>query len=274
MAFFTRKTIRRCVQAGTAVAFMLIPYLNFSGVHFIKGNLLSLDIGGLVLADPLAALQTIVSSWEISVTLLAAAAIPLLLAFVLGSVFCSWLCPYGLFSELVHAARFRMRPAAPKRIFRTAFLPRAAAVGVLLFGVAFFGMPPLLNQISMPGWYTRLMQGVWLQHAVPLAGAAMFFGLLSMELITGKRIWCRYICPQSVLLIVMQRIAPYRWRLVHDRQCCTCRGESPCITSCSLGLNPKGTPKALEGLCNNCGDCVAVCSRHGGALQQRFSHRQ
>ena len=125
-----------------------------------------------------------------------------------------------------------------------------------LFAFDFFGLPfadPLgAVQIGLsgiiPGW--RL-----------IAGALV---VLAVELVTGERLWCRWVCPQSVLLALMARL-PVAPRLRRTLSRCTCKGEPACRRACSLGLDPRNPRSASPLECTNCGACVLACSRvHGG----------
>ena len=102
--------MRRCAQTLTALVFCLLPWLNAPGAHqftLISGSLFALDLGGLPFADPVAALQVAVSGFAPASRLLLGAVLSLGLALLLGRVFCSWICPYGFFSELVSSLRRR-----------------------------------------------------------------------------------------------------------------------------------------------------------------------
>ena len=88
--------------------------------------------------------------------------------------------------------------------------------------------------------------------------------VLAVELVTGERLWCRWGCPQSVLLALMARltVAPRLRRTLYR---CTCKGEHACRRACSLGLDPRNPRSASPLECTNCGACVLACSRvHGG----------
>ncbi|MDR3357835.1 MAG: 4Fe-4S binding protein [Desulfovibrio sp.] len=53
------------------------------------------------------------------------AGLALLLALLMGPVFCSWLCPYGFFSELAHAPGAK-RACGTRLSRRASFAPKAA----------------------------------------------------------------------------------------------------------------------------------------------------
>ncbi|MDR1686610.1 MAG: 4Fe-4S binding protein [Desulfovibrio sp.] len=316
---------RRLVQYGVAGAFILIPFLNREGVHLLSGNFLSFDFAGLPLADPLAAAQVFAGTFTLTPALLIGAGLALATALLLGPVFCSWICPYGLLSELVHARAAgalprtqpgemispvslapaqadsphlgcthsklnRCREAAENnpgeaaggaavpyskergRAFLRApgALPLAVKTAVVCAGLAavLAAAPvPLLNQLSMPGWYSRAVQHLALYGEILPGAALMLLAVPALEARTGKRFWCLYLCPQSVLLALAGMVSPKRLRVHFRRRSCTCRADDrACLGACSLGLNPRSDAARPEPLCSNCGDCVDVCRTRGRAL--------
>ena len=95
----TLKTYRRAIQISVAMAFIIIPWLNHMRISFVYGNFLSFHFFAFPLADPQAVLQITLKNGYLSADLLIGAMIALVLAAVLGTVFCSWICPFGLLSE-------------------------------------------------------------------------------------------------------------------------------------------------------------------------------
>ena len=263
--------LRRLVQVAVLLLLAALPWLNRDGFTGMKGSLFAFDFFGLPFADPLGAVQIglsgIIPGWR----LIAGALVVLAVALCLGRIFCSWFCPFGFLSELVHAIRGR-RPQKP---FKYGFWSRAVIALVGLALVPLLGFP-LLNQLSLPG---GLSLG-FLTAAAPLSSKTthtvlehlLFFAVpflpvitvLAVELVTGERLWCRWVCPQSVLLALMARL-PVAPRLRRTLSRCTCKGEPACRRACSLGLDPRNPHSASPLECTNCGACVLACSRvHGG----------
>ena len=264
---------RRCCQAIVALGFIVVPLLNARGTTVISGNLLSLDFFGLTFVDPLAFLQTLAGGWP-AAKAVTGAALVLLSALLLGRIFCAWLCPYGLASELVIAIR-GMRLAhvkeesAPRHdAGMRAFAGRAAVAVFGLLAVWLFLPEPSLNQLSMPGWYTRAMQHVALFGLLPLYGALFFLALLLVEGVTVRRFWCSFLCPQSVLLALCAACSRPGLRLRFARKQCVCVGDvRPCLAACSLALNPREITVVQRLNCTNCGNCVDACRSRGKALR-------
>lgn len=264
---------RRLCQGIIILGFAVVPLLNVRQITLISGNFLALDFFGLDFTDPLAFLQTLAGG-QPGASSAVGAVLVLCVAALLGRVFCAWMCPYGLASEFVCSMSGKQR--AQKKAAATArthdgvlrpFTLRAGVAALGLFIVLLFVSEPWLNQLSMPGWYTRA-----LQHAaffgLPLYGALLFPALLLLEAFFGSRFWCRYLCPQSVLLSLCAALPLPGLRLRYARKQCSCAAKDrPCLTACSLALNPREITLAQRLNCTNCGDCVDACRSRGRALR-------
>lgn len=261
------KRARRAAQAAAALAFVAIPWLNLQDINLVSGNLLALDLFGLPLADPLAALQVALGGWPPPSRLWLGGGLALLLALALGGVFCSWLCPYGLLSELAQALGRRLMPRRARRAARPwELIVKVYAVGIALAAVWALSAPPALNQLSLPGWYSRFFQQAFLMEHYSWAGYALLL-LLALEFAAGRRLWCRYACPQMLLLALVSRLNPRRLRVGFDARRCRCgKGPEPCDRACPLDLAPKTMAGLVAAQCNNCGDCVIACAGRGAAL--------
>lgn len=266
--------VRRLVQVAALALLAATPWLNRGDFTGIKGSLFAFDFFGWPFADPLGPVQMLFSGITPGWRLAAGAGVVLLLALCLGRVFCSWLCPFGLLSE---AAQGMHPKAVPPKPGTHGFRFRAAVMLAGLVLVPLLGFP-LLNQLSLPGGFSLGL----LAAAAPLSDKAalsleariLFFALpflpillvLGAELVTGKRLWCRWVCPQSVLLSLMARL-PLAPRLQRSLSRCACKnGAHACRAACPLGLDPHNPRSASPLECTNCGACVLACSRvHAGA---------
>ena len=240
----------------------------------MKGSLFAFDFFGWPFADPLGPVQMLLSGMAPGWRLAAGGGAALLLALCLGRVFCSWLCPFGLLSEAAQGLRSK---AAPPKPAKHSFRSRAAVMLAGLTLAALLGFP-LLNQLSLPGGFSLGL----ITAAAPLSDKAilsletriLFFALpflpvllvLAAEIVTGKRLWCRWVCPQSVLLSLMARL-PLAPRLQRSLSRCTCKnGAHACRAACPLGLDPRNPRSASPLECTNCGACVLACSHvHAGS---------
>ena len=260
--------LRRPAQFAVILLFLALPWANAQGWTRIYGSLFAVNVYGLPFADPLSAVQVLLLDGHFAVQLWTGAALVLLLACAMGRVFCGWLCPYGLLSELVHALRGRWKPQAHADApSRHAFWLRIAvcALGLAAAGLCAF---PVLQRFSMPGELSlapvRALEGL----TVCLASLVPQGMILLTEGVSGRRWWCRYACPQSVCLSLAARCFPRAFGVKWTPGQCSCRQDDrPCRSACSLGLVPRQQGGPPRGECIQCARCVSVCAEHGAALR-------
>ncbi len=264
---------RRAVQTGVAVLFIILPILNQTGFNFIWGNFLNMHVGCLTFSDPLAVFQVALKNHYLPIGLLMGAAMVLAIAFLLGTVFCSWICPFGLLSELVNSCSSRVWPQKlrNRKIETRGFAVKAAVFCTVFMVFWLFFNTPVLNQVSMPFQYSTVFQYLVMQKYI--APAFWFMGaLLWAEFLFQNRFWCRWICPQSVLLIVAKRLNPFGLKIVFKANNCISHvAPFPCHQACSLHLDPKEMDGWYLAQCTNCGDCVDACANTGKALVYQWS---
>ncbi|MDR0466214.1 MAG: 4Fe-4S binding protein [Deltaproteobacteria bacterium] len=260
--------LRRPAQLATILLFILLPWANAQGWTRIYGSLFALNIYGLPFADPLSALQALLVDRHFAAQLWMGAALVMLLAFVFGRVFCGWLCPYGLLSELVHVLRRRLPPLLPEGpAMRHAFGIRLALCVAGLVAACFAAFP-VLQRFSMPGELSlaplRALDG-WEACLAVLSPP----GALSLaEGVGGVRLWCRFACPQSVCLSLAARRFPGAFGVTWSPERCACpRDDRPCLRACSLGLDARRSGGPPRGECMQCAQCVNACAARGAALR-------
>ena len=264
----TIHTWRRLAQITVAVAFILIPIINRFRYSHVYGNFLAFHAFGIPFADPLAILQLSVKNLYLTIDNIIGALLPLLLAFSLGTVFCSWMCPFGLLSELSQGLRKKIRGRKkkswnlPGQGFR--FKITIFSLGFIAFFI--FSTTPILNQLSMPAWYARFFQYYFGQDFISLC-FLFILALLTLEFVAGRRIWCKYVCPQSILISLVKQLNPKRMQVTFAAEKCICKpGYERCEAACTLHLKPKSLFAGAELECSNCADCVVACAKMGKAL--------
>ncbi len=264
------KTYRRLCQLLIIILFIAVPILNKERYSLLYGNLLAFHFWVIPFADPLAVLQLTLKNLHITFENFIGAFLPLLLAFFVGTVFCSWLCPFGFFSEMALHLRRKLLPRSTQ-IKAQGSDGVVTKIIIFTVGIAFFlffSTTPVLNQMSLPAWYTRFFQYLFGQGYVSLSIFALL-AVLIIEFMADKRIWCRYICPQSVLIIFAKRLNRKRLMVHFEPKKCICKNgiREHCTSACTLSLHPKTVGRVKELECTNCGDCIMACQKMGCALQ-------
>lgn len=264
--------VRTGVQIFSVLFLFAVPVLNWLGVRWIIGTLYSISIGELDIADPAMALQTILLTKDVYLPLLIAAALPMVLAFVFGRIFCSWMCPQNTFSEwiaLIQKRYFKKRWMQTHRAV-IANNPHPAWYWSIFAGLVLLVVVtglPLLSYLSMPGIISSQIAQSILGMGMGLE-AALVVIILTAETVIARRFWCKYLCPVGAMLALFN--ARRTLRLHHDETLCDCKRDAePCHYVCPLALAPKQAH--VYPYCFNCGLCVAVCEKTGKrALTFRF----
>jgi polyferredoxin len=178
--------------------------------------------------DPFAALENpflrfdpliFLTNPEANLVVLAAVAALMILAIVLGRVFCGWICPLG---SLIEALDFilsplrRRNPIALRRFPKRKLLVRHP-VSVLLLGavlVTVFTQVPVLQ---------FLHPNIWIIRIVSLTTVGLIFlALLLLFSLFARRLWCTYLCPLGALYGLLARIPLFRLRIHACSSCGRC----------------------------------------------------
>ena len=229
-----------------------------------KGTVWSIRIGGVDLADPLAAVEPAAATRAIHGPLFVSILIPVLVTLVLGKVFCSWICPANLLFEITGKLRSLLRfaelPPAEvkfsrgnKYVLLVVGLLIAAAVGLPLFALIY---PPAVVSRVIHAWV----------FGTAMTGMLVLLGVIvAVEVFVSPRWWCRTMCPGGALYGLIGWPRLLRVKLDADR--CTKCGK--CEPACEPGLDPVlRVPYGIE--CDNCGACVSgVCPERALRLRRR-----
>jgi len=249
-------TLRRLALAGAFLLLLVNPLLNYHwGITFIQGWYQSLGIGELRLVSPLEGLESLLIARQVYVPTLIAMAIPLLVALLLGRVFCSWICPISFLAEMVEGIRRRIagKTVLRDRLILTRRLLWLALIGELLLSLILGA--PLFVFLSPPGLVGReLMMAIYFQRLA--WEGVLVLAVLALELVT-RRIYCRSFCPLGGLLALVGLSR----RLVVDHQVNRCTGCGRCDRACPLGLKVS-LGESRSAYCWNCGACIDHCD-HG-----------
>ncbi len=255
-------------------------------------------VDAFLFSDPLLAVIHTLAS-RVVVPVLVSALIFMGLAFVMGRVFCSHVCPMGSLLDLSdHWIARRQRTKANREAFRRArkikfilllFFLGAALAGFNLLGFAdplvlltrfaatlFYPVFVLLQDVGVGvarpvgewlGWldlaYMEVIRPIF---EGALATLALFLGFLLLGRLQ-PRFWCRHLCPLGAGLGWLGRFAPYR-RRVNE----ACNGCNTCVRKCPTGaIHEKGLA-VDRSECIVCLQCVRVCPEK--AVRFGFGSRQ
>ncbi len=256
---------RRAVQIAIVLFYVALPLANARGFIAISGTLAALRVGRVDLIEPAAGFSAILAGRHVTVALLAGILPVVVLALVLGPVFCSWICPWGLVSEF--AAKLRRGRAWSGRPWVRLRRVRLVSL-VVWFAASALVAVPLAALFSPPRLITALpLEFIFLRVVSPVTVGGLLV-LLVLEIAGPTRIWCRALCPVGAMANYVRSKASLRMILVAQGQC-ACAAEPRCSAECSWRLDPRLIAR-FDG-CTNCMRCIEVCPT--GALKPGF-HRE
>jgi ferredoxin-type protein NapH len=252
-----RLLLRRGTQFGVLLLFLLGPLF---GVWVVTGNLSSsMTFGVLPLSDPLLLTQSALSgSWPATTGLVGAALVLAFYAVIGGRVFCSWVCPVNLVTDLAAWLRRRLGIRTARRISRDL---RWWLLGlVLLLPVATGAMVwEYVNPVSM--LHRGLIFGfgwAWL-----ILAAVFVYDLLIV-----RNGWCGHLCPVGASYALIGAKAPVHIAASRREDCDDCMDcyeicPEPHVIKPALQGQARGHGPVIDSIdCTKCGRCIDVCDRN------------
>lgn len=242
--------LRRIVQLSILLLFV---GGNLFGWEILKGNYSSaIIVDSLHLSDPYAVLQIIVSGFLASSSVLLGALLVLLIYVIIGGrMFCSWVCPMNIITDLAFRLRrmFKIEPYTKlslSRNFRYYILVLSLLVSAV-FGLAAF---EIISPISM------LHRAVIFGSGTGLAFVLVIF---LVDLFVLKAGWCGHICPLGAFYSFVGKQAIIKVK--HDKDNCTNCMDcfDVCIEEQVLSIIGKESNYIRSGACTNCGRCIETC---------------
>lgn len=197
-------------------------------------------------------------------------AVLMLLTLLFGRVYCSVLCPLGLFQNSIAlaapAGKFRFRPADyGLRVIVLLFFIAAMAAGLpIIFSLAepysIFGRITA-NVITAGRTLWGMASGVdtphmWMTGFAPLAAALALFAVIAFMALKYGRLWCNSICPVGTFLGYLSRFALFRVHI--DESACV--GCGRCERVCKASCIDSGGHQVDASRCVACFNCISVCS--------------
>lgn len=264
MKYALKRKLLQIIAFGCSNAHLL----NFKGGKIYTGkwkrfcnpglNCYSCPAAGF--ACPIGALQAVNGSSQFSFSFYVAG---VLLAFgvLLGRAVCGWLCPFGLFQELIH------KIPSPKRNLKKGFVYikyLILIVFVLILPLAVtdymgMGKPAFCQYIcpagTLEGGLFLLASHESLRKAIgalfSLKAAVLILTLIGCVIV--YRFFCRVLCPLGAIYGLFNKISLFRLEVDNHK----CIGCGKCKEVCKMEVDPVKTPDSAE--CIRCGACADIC---------------
>lgn len=253
--------LRRLSQCGLLGLFLLGP---LAGLWLVTGNLASsLTLEVLPLTDPLLLAQSLLAGARpVADAFLGALIVIAFYALVGGRVFCAWVCPVNLITDLAAQLRRRLGLRSSGRLSRQA---RWWLLGLVLL------LPLVTGAIAweLVNPVTLAYRGLVFDGVLGMGLAWLVLGAVFLfDLLLVRRGWCRHLCPVGALYALVGARAQVRvsaQRRDHCDDCMDCfeicpepQVIKPALKGAALGVGP--VIRAMD--CTNCGRCIDVCSKN------------
>jgi polyferredoxin len=186
----------------------------------------------------------------------------LLSALLAGATFCGWICPFGALHDLLTWVRDKLKLPelnVPDKLDKILTYGRyVVLIGILYQTIVtatlwFADYDPYRTIFSLNWLFEFDLAKHWPAYLIALAIIAGGFFI--------PRFWCRYLCPQGLLLGLLQRISLIKiWRNPSG-----CLGCKLCDIACPAKLDI-ASANVILGDCIGCLECVATCPPKAGSL--------
>ncbi len=190
-----------------------------------------------------------------------------LIGVLFGRLICGWVCPFGLFQDLLFKIPVR-KVTVKKSVdsilkhikYLVLLVPALLLPGLLVdeFGIS---IPYFCKYIcpagTLGGGIPLVLMNEPLRQSIGLlfTWKMMILGAVVILSILVYRPFCRYICPLGAFYSLFNKISFYRYE-VEKSNCIDC---NVCTKNCKMNIEPSRNPNHRE--CIRCGECVKACSR-------------
>ena len=189
----------------------------------------------------------------------------LLVTLLAGRIYCSVVCPLGIFQDIVIWLRRTLgkfiKPLRKRFKFNKERRWVRYPVAALVIGCIIADLQLVVALIDPYSAYGRMVKSIVGGGPAPLliAAGVTFLVIFLCAWIWG-RAWCNTICPVGTILGCVSKFQLYGVKVDHDK-CVKC---GLCSHTCKSSCIEEGTLKIDYSRCVDCFDCIDACKK--GAL--------
>ncbi len=224
-------------------------------------------------ACPIGSLQAVISDIKYKFSFYIVGFLTLM-GVTMGRFICGWLCPFGLFQELLNkipSPKFKVSKKFEKLKYLKYIILLVFVILLPMFWVNDVGMgsPTFCKYICSAGTLEGGIPLTLLDISLRSAVGFLFAWKVTLLIITIIlsiiifRPFCRFICPLGAIYSLFNPISIYRLKVDKDK--CTSCGA--CAKKCKMDIKVYKKPNSLE--CIRCGECKSACSQ--GAIKTVIS---
>ncbi len=180
------------------------------------------------------------------------------IAIFLKKSFCSWICPFGLFSDYllkVHLLIFKKGLTPPRWLDII-----LRSIKYVLLGFFLWSIGVKMNLFMLKGFiyssYNIVADIKMLKFFTNISQTALLVTILILILsIFIKNFWCRYLCPYGALLGTLSIFSIFKIRRGDD----SCTQCTKCDRVCPSDISISQSKNVISDECNSCMRCLDVC---------------
>lgn len=262
--------LRKISQILIIFLFITQFYLIGYGITIITGSLLSSKILGILpLVDLYASIEKIISYRSMIVFYPLAFLVTLAIYFTLGRFFCGWFCPVDLICSVEKSKEGLI--VKNKKLYALPIIFFIMLLLSYLVGIPVYTNylhPLTMSSILMIGFGTLLVFSSY-DFSKMFYAVLIIVSILFVDILFGKRIWCKRLCPTGVIYGLFNKVSRLRIR-VNSEECIYC---GQCDKVCPTGIpiisayirNKLDSIRNID--CIKCLECVEVCPRKALELE-------
>lgn len=182
----------------------------------------------------------------------------ILMSFVFGKSFCSWMCPIGFISELVAdfgEKIFKRRLKLPKFLDYPLRSLKYLMLGFLVYSVIFL-MTPMAIKYFLDSPYNIVADIKMYYFFAKISQTSLIvISILFILSIFIRNFWCRFLCPYGALLGIFSLLSPNKIQ----RKTSSCIDCGLCNKACPSFIKVDSVKTVVSDECSTCLNCVDVC---------------
>ena len=271
---------RKIIQFSIAILYN-INFVGFRDVNIYKGNIKNICVPGLncyscpgaIAACPIGSIQSIIAGKRYGVSFfqnlllrfpIYVMGFIILFGAIFGRVVCSFLCPFGLFQELLYSIK-------TKKVKKNIWTRRFTIVKYFILILFVIILPFIINAPAfckyicpMGTLSAGLFHTIFNEDLRNVVGVLFSVKLIILFIVVGLsififRFFCRFICPLGAIYSFFNRHAIFRLNI--DKNLCShCNA---CINNCLMDVKCVGDRECIE-----CGECIKTC--HMNAIKREY----
>ena len=255
---------RRIIQVAALI--ITNPFITniFSG-RLYRGEFKQICAPGLncyscpaaVLSCPIGAIQTIGGSMDFKFSFYVTGFL-LLIGLILGRAVCGFLCPFGLFQELLYKI-----PSSKVNLWRPLIYVKYFILIIFVIALPLITIKPAFCEYICPAGTFEAALPMLITHGEFRDAIGNLFALkisvmmiIFVACIKINRLFCKILCPLGAIYGLLNKFSFYRLQ-INQSQCIKC---GRCQNICPMAINPVKNPDSME--CIRCEKCAVVCPKN------------